>query len=145
MCIVLPITATAYALIREGRMRSYDLTTDQLETPSSHILLEGFAIRPPEYGHTKLNPTKAIMRLGLSQAGVFCFRPKYRTGDIKLLTFAGTPRIEKRIYGQGYRPVGKRIADTGVPLYELVLPRQCFSMRRVFMRGVLRLTGRAIL
>jgi hypothetical protein len=146
MCIVLPLTGEAYDAVKAGSLKSYDVAADRhLQAPSANLLIEGIAVRPPEYGPIKINPTKAILRLGLAQCGVFTFRPKHRPGNIRLLTFAGTPRNEKRLFGQGFRPIGKRMPGTGAKLYELVIPRMPIRMHQMVMRGALRMTGHAII
>jgi hypothetical protein len=143
MCLILPVSQETYHSVRQGELCPEEISTDQLQAPTNHVIVEGIAIRPNEDGMPRMNPTLAIMRLGISQVGAFVFPRGYKPGTIRILTFGGTPRSEVRLKAQGYKPVHKSTAKTKAPMFEQVLPRS-FRYDKVFPRTVLWMTGRRI-
>lgn len=121
--IVLPITEHAYQRINNGRCATYDVTPDDLLSPSTTVLIEGCAEKPDPLGPRDPNPTKSLlMCLAMQLAALSQSRELPKGSSVRFVSFGGTPRNRDRLLDSGFKATGRTMARTGVELFERQIP-----------------------
>lgn len=139
MSIVLPLSQAAYTEILDGKRVSYEMTPSDLESPSTRLLIEACAECPPEDRPHNVNPTTPLkMTLALQCAALSRARELPRECDVRLLSFAGTPRNRDRLVDTGFIPTGRTMYRTGVELFERVMPLRTSKLQPALEAQFLR-------
>jgi hypothetical protein len=119
LSIILPLSDDAYDSVLNGQRMTYDCGPDDLVIPSRNLLIEAVVERAKDIGAEPTNPTRALYASVLAQISVFTqYLSTDQSGDIRLLSFVGTPTQAKRMKAVGFRPTGKRMSATGIEFYE---------------------------
>jgi hypothetical protein len=122
VAIVLPLAANGYEEIIGGRQMPQHTTPSQLCVPTSTLYFEAIAERPAEMGAEPGDETRVTRRLFaavLAQSSVLSrslVSPK--SGNIKFVSFAGTPTNVKRLKSYGFRQTGKYMQHVGAEFLE---------------------------
>lgn len=123
MSIVLPLQDAAYQDILDGKRASYDMTPKDLTSPSAHLLIEACAERPDSGRPADANPTRGLlMALGMQLAALSRCRDLPAGTELRLLSFAGTPKNRDRLLDTGFKATGRTMARTGAELLEHRIP-----------------------
>ncbi len=121
--IVLPLTESAYGDILEGRRATFELSAEDLTSPSPFVLIEACAERPDPEGQRDPNPTKALLMCLTLQVAAMSRCQELPAGTVvRILSYAGTTRNRDRLLEAGYKPTGKRMARNGFELVERRIP-----------------------
>lgn len=137
MSIVLSLNDAAYQEILDGKRASYDMTPEDLTSPSANLLIEACAERPDSDRPADANPTRGLlMALGIQLAALSRCRELPAGTELRLLSFAGTPTNRDRLLDTGFKATGRTMARTGAELLEQRVP--LFTKRMdMFVKGAL--------
>ncbi|MFN0007202.1 MAG: hypothetical protein ACKVXR_04780 [Planctomycetota bacterium] len=117
--IVLPVTASFYRAVLDGEQTPYQCRPEDIQVPSTHLILEAVAEKPEALGTSRLNPTRSLIVCLLFQLAALsrCNRFNTRT-EIRMLSFAGTPKNEERMTRTGFVPTGRTMHRPKLRLFE---------------------------
>jgi len=122
MSIALPVREDVYEQVRRGDRRSYCCPSTDLKSPSSSILVEGMAMRPPEQGCEAEGINLRLVAAMLCQHAHLTDVPDIgQRVPLRLLAPGGTPKSCARLSQFGYRPTGSSLHGTKIPLFERTL------------------------
>jgi hypothetical protein len=148
MVIILPLKEKAYKALLDGKHKSYEVTSGDLEVPSPFLLLEAVAERPHDAGAEALpiaKLSKSLYMTLLAQIGVFSYQVSPRRVDaIRILSFAGTPTNKKRLKSFGFRPTGRYMPDTDQEYFEKTLGLKGTVSRDMTFLSIARLCGQTL-
>jgi hypothetical protein len=142
MSIVLPVHKHVYEQIRDGKREGYAVSPDDLVAPSRHLVLQCTAERPAELCTEPGNYSKHTLPAIINQVAVLSYvRGKAARDPLTVLSFAATPRSRYRLEKAGYSPVGQRMPESGIELFEKKLLRGSLLSADIFLYPYLRGLG----
>jgi len=140
--IVIPVTASAYDLVLQGKLATYQLNREHLTVPSTHLVLECSAENPHPSGPPNFNPTRALlMCLTLQTAALARCQEGNDDTCIRVLSFDSTPLNRRRLLNNGFQATGRTMARTGFPLLERRIPLHSWKPVHFLTAAMLRHFG----
>ncbi|MBX9787848.1 MAG: hypothetical protein K2Y37_02945 [Pirellulales bacterium] len=136
MTIVLPLTAEAYHEIRAGKRMASEVGVSDLQFPTRHVFLEGFAQRSAVDSGLSGDPTRYLALAIDSQVGALCTCPDRLAEPLHILNRVAFPLSEVRAKGYQFRPTGNYEHKSGQPLWELVV-KPASSGQEALLSGIL--------
>jgi hypothetical protein len=122
MSVMLPLTEAAYLRYINGERSCFEFHEDDFTIPSRHLFVMAVAERPHDLGG---DPTKdatmSLLACCLAQAAVLTRCSTARDKTMHFLSFGATPVSTRRLEAQSYRPIGRNMKGTNLPLMERTL------------------------
>jgi hypothetical protein len=137
MSIAIPVCARVYGDMRDGRRSLSSVACTELCMPSSHLLIQGVAMRQPAIESSPVRPdTRLFLAVVGQHMRLTSVRGLLTKTPMKLLTFKGTPETADRLQRAGYTLVnnGQRMQGTTIELMERILESQSWTSTDVFNR-----------
>lgn len=128
MSIMLPLKEQVWRTVRSGGLASQDSKQNDLEVPSSYIVVEGLAPRPAEEGGEPVGYTRAALLVAAAQFAALANCTFPLQSDLHSLSYAPNALMKSRLVAQGYTPVGTQMHKLGMDLYERIV--SCQSAHR---------------
>lgn len=120
--IVLPLRRAVYDEIRAGKRFASEVTADDLQIPSQHLIVEAVSERTVDQGGIADNCTLHLRAAISRQLGQFCARPGATDLiAVRMLSRRASSESTQRLEGCQFRPTGTREYRSNVELMELVI------------------------
>lgn len=143
MTVVLPLTDSAYERIANGQLQSCHLAADDLQFPSSNLLIESAAEYPPALHTPSVNPSIGITRsLALQLGALMRYDPRGETKVARWMSFCAFPENASRLLHTGFSHTGTNMFGTGHPIVERTIDFESGSDLTILEGYFLSVAGR---
>ena len=145
MVVCLPLKDEAYDAIMSGRKMTYECGPDDLQIPTTTVLIESLAERPREMGRELGNATGPLAVTMTAQIGALTHRGGVRPTAIRLLSIGGSPPTIERLKSWGFVDSGRAMPRvSSVPLYTLSLTERADRNSHRLLWYAIRMLGESI-